>query len=122
MDSCSSGGYGKVNVEGFAIGSILNQGFEDDSASFVSNTGSSTYDGFQISLDVEYDQSKITLEWYVDGIKDETKTNQKSVTFSRPADNSVEVYTWRAVDLTGYVTAPDNVNDDSDFYEPALAY
>lgn len=117
MDSCSSGGYGKVNVEGFAIGSILNQGFEDDSASFVSNTGSSTYDGFQISLDVEYDQSKITLEWYVDGIKDETKTNQKSVTFSRPADNSVEVYTWRAVDLTGYVTAPDNVNDDSDFYE-----
>ena len=117
MDSCSSGGYGKVNVEGFAIGSIINQGFEDDSASFVSNTGSSTYDGFQISLDVEYDQSKITLEWYVDGIKDETKTNQKSVTFSRPADNSVEVYTWRAVDLTGYVTAPDNVNDDSDFYE-----
>ena len=117
MDSCSSGGYGKVNVEGFAIGSILNQGFEDDSASFVSNTGSSTYDGFQISLDVEYDQSKITLEWYVDGIKDETKTNQKSVIFSRSADNSVEIYTWRAVDLTGYVTAPDNVNDDSDFYE-----
>ena len=117
MDSCSSGGYGKVNVEGFAIGSILNQGFEDDSASFVSNTGSSTYDGFQISLDVEYDESKITLEWYVDGIKDETKTNQKSVIFSRSADNSVEIYTWRAVDLTGYVTAPDNVNDDSDFYE-----
>ena len=117
MDSCSSGGYGKVNVEGFAIGSILNQGFEDDRASFVSNTGSSTIDGFQISLDVEYDESKITLEWYVDGIKDETKTNQKSVIFSRSADNSVEIYTWRAVDLTGYVTAPDNVNDDSDFYE-----
>ena len=117
MDSCSSGGYGKVNVEGFAIGSILNQGFEDDRASFVSNTGSSTIDGFQISLDVEYDESKITLEWYVDGIKDETKTNQKTVIFSRSADNSVEIYTWRAVDLTGYVTAPDNVNDDSDFYE-----
>ena len=117
MDSCSSGGYGKVNVEGFAIGSILNQGFEDDRASFVSNTGSSTIDGFQISLDVEYDESKITLEWYVDGIKDETKTNQKSVIFSRSADNSVEIYTWRAVDLTGYVTAPDSVTDDSDFYE-----
>ncbi len=27
MDSCSSGGYGDVNVEGFAIGSIQNQGF-----------------------------------------------------------------------------------------------
>jgi hypothetical protein len=117
MDSCSSGGYGKVNVEGFAIGSIINQGFEDDDVSFVSNTGSSTNDGFQITLNVEYDQSKITLEWYVDGIKDETKTNRKSVTFTRPADNSLEIYTWRAVDLTGYVTAPDSVTDDSDFYE-----
>jgi len=29
MDSCSSGGYGPVNVEGFAIGSIQNQGFYD---------------------------------------------------------------------------------------------
>ena len=117
MDSCSSGGYGKVNVEGFAIGSIINQGFEDDDVGFVSNTGSSTNDGFKITLNVEYDQSKITLEWYADGIKDETKTNRKSVTFTRPADNSVEIYTWRAVDLTGYVTAPDSVTDDSDFYE-----
>ena len=117
MDSCSSGGYGKVNVEGFAIGSIINQGFEDDDVGFVSNTGSSTNDGFQITLNVEYDQSKITLEWYADGIKDETKTNRKSVTFTRPADNSVEIYTWRAVDLTGYVTAPDSVTDDNDFYE-----
>ena len=29
MDSCTSGGYGPVNVEGFAIGSIQNQGFYD---------------------------------------------------------------------------------------------
>tara|TARA_E500000331_G_scaffold79927_1_gene75561 strand:- start:588 stop:2636 length:2049 start_codon:yes stop_codon:yes gene_type:complete len=117
MDSCSSGGYGKVNVEGFAIGSIINQGFEDDDVGFVSNTGSSSNDGFQISLNVEYDQSKITLEWYRNGVKDEAKTDQKSVTFARPADNSVEVYTWRAVDLTGYVTAPDDVNNHDDFYE-----
>ena len=27
MDSCIEGGYGEVNVEGFAIGSIQNQGF-----------------------------------------------------------------------------------------------
>ncbi len=117
MDSCSSGGYGKVNVEGFAIGSIANQGFEDDDVTFISNAGSSTADGFQISLNVEYDQSKITLEWYADGIRDETKTNRTSVIFTRPADNSVEIYTWRAVDLTGFVTAPDNVTDDDDFYE-----
>ena len=117
MDSCSSGGYGKVNVEGFAIGSIVNQGFEDDDVGFVSNTGSSSNDGFQITLNVEYDQSKITLEWYKNGVKDEAKTDKKSVTFARPADNSVEVYTWRAVDLTGYVTAPDDVNNHDDFYE-----
>ena len=29
MDSCNEGGYGPVNVEGFAIGSIQNQGFYD---------------------------------------------------------------------------------------------
>ena len=29
MDSCNEGGYGKVNVEGFAVGSIQNQGFYD---------------------------------------------------------------------------------------------
>ena len=117
MDSCSSGGYGKVNAEGFAIGSIVNQGFEDDSVGFISNTGSNSNDGFQITLNVEYDETKITLEWYKNGIKDETKTNQTSVIFSRPADNGVDVYTWRAVDLTGYVIAPDSVTDDNDFYE-----
>ena len=109
--------YGKVNAEGFAIGSIVNQGFEDDSVDFVSNNGSTSNDGFQIILDVQYDASKIRLEWYKDGIQDTTKTDQKNVTFSRPADNSVEIYTWRAVDLTGFITAPDSITDDNDFYE-----
>ena len=119
MDSCSSGGYGKVNAEGFAIGSIMNQGFymSDSDVEFVSNSGNTTNDGFQISLGADFDQSKIKLEWFVDGIEDETKRNQTRVTFNRPADNSVKIYTWRAVDLTGYVIAPDNITDDDDFYE-----
>ena len=38
MDSCSSGGYGKVNAEGFAVGSIQNQGFyREDFVDVVTN-------------------------------------------------------------------------------------
>ena len=108
-----------MNAEGFAIGSIMNQGFymSDSDVEFVSNSGNTTNDGFQISLSADFDQSKIKLEWFVDGIEDETKRNQTRVTFNRPADNSVKIYTWRAVDLTGYVIAPDNITDDDDFYE-----
>ena len=53
MDSCSEGGYGKVNLEGFAIGSIQNQGFySDDDVQFISDaSGNNT--GFQISIDAD---------------------------------------------------------------------
>ena len=51
MDSCSSGGYGKVNVEGFAVGSIQNQGFyEEDDIGFIANDAGQNSE-FQIILD-----------------------------------------------------------------------
>ena len=109
MDSCNEGGYGKVNLEGFAIGSIQNQGFyNDEDVSFTSDT-SGNNSGFQITLDVDYDTSKITLKWYVNGVEDSAKENQKSVTFNRPANNGVEIYTAKAIDLTGTITANDDV-------------
>jgi hypothetical protein len=117
MDSCNEGGYGKVNLEGFAIGSMQNQGFyNDEDVSFTSDT-SGNNSGFQISLDVDYDTSKITLKWYVNGVEDSAKENQKSVTFNRPANNGVEIYTAKAIDLTGTITANDDVTDHTDFYE-----
>ena len=109
--------YGEVNVEGFAIGSIHNQGFlYGDDVGFVSDEAG-TNNGFEIDIDVEYDTSKLTLKWYIDGVEDLSLENQTSIIFDRPADNSVKVYTWRVDDLTGTVSAPDDVVDTEDFYE-----
>ena len=68
-------------------------------------------------MDVDYDTSKLTLKWYVDGVEDASKENQKEVTFNRPSDNSVKVYTWKVFDLTNFIKAPDSVDDNTDFYE-----
>ena len=120
MDKCTSAGYGPVNVEGFAVGSIQNQGFYDnDDVRLVKDAGQANV-GFEIALDVEYDTSKITLKWFKNGVEDTSKQNQKTVVFDRPADNSVEIYTAKAVDLTGTITASDDVLDNTDFYEGAF--
>ena len=120
MDSCSSGGYGKVNVEGFAVGSIQNQGFyEEEDIGFKANDAGQNSE-FEIVLDVSYDTSKITLKWYIDGVEDTSKQNQTTVSFSRPAGNDVEIYTAKAIDLTGTIQAVDDVIDNTDFYEGAF--
>ena len=120
MDKCTSAGYGPVNVEGYAVGSIQNQGFYDnDDVRLVKDAGQANV-GFEIALDVEYDTSKITLKWFKNGVEDTSKQNQKTVIFDRPTDNSVEIYTAKAVDLTGTITASDDVLDNTDFYEGAF--
>jgi len=120
MDKCTSAGYGPVNVEGFAVGSIQNQGFYDnDDVRLVKDAGQANV-GFEIALDVEYDTSKITLKWFKNGVEDTSKQNQKTVVFDRPSDNSVEIYTAKAVDLTGTISASDDVLDNTDFYEGAF--
>ncbi len=109
--------YGEVNAEGFAIGSIQNQGFVDgDSVGFITDN-TSTRTAFEIDIDVAYDPSKLKLKWYVNGVEDISRENQTNVAFDRPPDNSVQVYTWRVDDLTGSVIAPDDVTDFDDFYE-----
>ena len=120
MDSCSSGGYGKVNAEGFAVGSIQNQGFyREDFVDVVTNdAGVNT--GFQMILDVNYDTSKLTLKWYVNGVEDTSKQNQTTVFFNRPVGNGVEIYTAKAIDLTGTIQATDDVLDNTDFYDGAF--
>ena len=116
MDSCSSGGYGPVNVEGFAIGSIQNQGFYDsfDDVDFGFTANNSSW---QMTILANYDTSKITLKWYVNGEEQTSLQNQKTVTFNRPSNNEVQIYTAKAIDLTGTIIAPDDVLDNTDFYE-----
>ncbi len=109
--------YGEVNVEGFAIGSIHNQGFVyGDDVGFITDDGGSRT-SFDIDIDVEYDQTKLRLRWYVDGVEDSSLENKTQATFNRPSDNSVKIYTWRVDDLTGTVIAPDDISDTEDFYE-----
>jgi hypothetical protein len=128
MDSCNEGGYGPVNVEGFAVGSIQNQGFyyafnrDTDEAKISFNEDAS---GVNESItvdasDIKYDPEQITIKWYVNGVEDTSKENQKRATFIRPADNSVAIYTIKAIDLTGTITAEDDVIDNTDFYEGML--
>ena len=128
MDSCNEGGYGDVNVEGFAVGSIQNQGFyyafnqETDQAKISFNENAS---GVNESItidasDIKYDPEKITIKWYVDGVEDTSKENQQRVTFNRPSNNTVVIYTVKAIDLTGTIIAADDVIDNTDFYEGML--
>ena len=110
--------YGKVNAEGFAIGSVHNQGFSDAYEAldeFITSDGSNT--GIAFDIDANYDTSKLTLKWYVDGVVDASKENLKQVTFQRPSDNSVKIYTWKVFDSSGLISAPDDVADYTDFYE-----
>ena len=68
-------------------------------------------------MDVEYDTSKITLKWYINGVEDTSKQDIKTVIFDRPSDDSIEIYTAKAIDLTGTITVPDNILNNNDFYE-----
>ena len=110
--------YGEVNAEGFAIGSIENQGFVDgDSVGFTTDQTTNSRNALEISLDVAYDTNKLRLKWYIDGVEDTSKQDVTTVQFDRPSDNSIKVYTWRVEDLSGVVFAPDDVTSTEDFYE-----
>ena len=120
MDKCTSGGYGKVNVEGFAVGSIQNQGFYRADSLRYTRDDSGGRNGIEIEMDVSYDTSKITLKWYVNGVEDTTKENQTTVIFDRPVNNAIEFYTAKAIDLSGTISVDDDITDYNDFYEGAF--
>ena len=117
MDSCSSAGYGEVNVETFAVGSIQNQGFYDsgNDIDYGFGGGNSSWD---MTVNAEYDTSKLTLKWYINGVEQISMQNQKSVSFNR--SEGVDIYTAKVIDLTGTIFADDDVLDNTDFYEGSL--
>ena len=125
MDSCREGGYGLVNVEGFAIGSIQNQGFYDAfyDAGYSNDPNNNDFgftsngNAWQMTLQADYNASKITLKWFINGVEQPSLENQKKVTFKRPSNNEVQIYTAKAIDLTGTIIAADDVLDNTDFYE-----
>ena len=117
--------YGKINVEGFAIGSITNQfnGFNDfiiksDVSDDVDLDNSESLGEF-ITFDVNgvFDTDKLKLSWYINGIEQTDLQNQLVATFNRPDDNSMVTYSWQVEDLTGNLIAPNDPLNPRDLYE-----
>jgi hypothetical protein len=114
--------YGKVNIEGFAVGSIMNQGFSnykinsEDGANILLNP-SGLGDTITFEIDAVYDESKLKLKWLVDGQEQTDLENSLTATFNRPSDNRAVSYSWVVEDLTGSLIAPNDPNNPLDFYE-----
>ena len=114
--------YGPVNIDGFAIGSIMNQGFRDYSVNGNSGYGDLTSsngltNSITLAVDAVYDQTKLKLKWFVDGVEKPEYENQLSVTFQRPADNDWVSYSYQVEDLSGNLFAPNDPLNPVDFYE-----
>ena len=114
--------YGPVNIDGFAIGSIMNQGFRDYSVNGVSGYGDLTNsngltNSITLGVDAVFDQSKLKLKWFVDGIEKPEYENMLSVTFERPSDNNWVSYSYQVEDLSGNLFAPNDPLSAIDFYE-----
>jgi hypothetical protein len=117
--------YGKINVEGFAIGSITNQfnGFGDftvksDLSEDVDLDNSESL-GEYITFDVNgvFDTNRLKLSWYLDGIEQTNLENQLEVTFDRPSDDAMTTYSWQVHDLSGNLIAPNDPLNPRDLYE-----
>ncbi|MDB9997360.1 Ig-like domain-containing protein [Gammaproteobacteria bacterium] len=115
--------YGKVNIEGFAVGSIMNQGFSnykinsEEDPSYVLNNPSGLGETITFEIDAVYDETKLKLTWLVDGQEQTELENNLTATFNRPSDNSAVSYSWVVEDLTGSLIAPNDPNNPLDFYE-----
>jgi hypothetical protein len=114
--------YGKINIEGFAVGSIMNQGFSNytinsEESSNVLNNPSGLGDAITFEIDAVYDETKLKLKWLVDGQEQTDLENNLTATFNRPSDNRAVSYSWVVEDLTGALIAPNDPNNPLDFYE-----
>ena len=126
MESDKEQGYNKINLEGFAFGSIMNQGFGDFSINgdigtegLTSNSALAS-DVLNIDINAVFDSTKLRLKWFKDGIEQTQLQNDTSVQFSRPNDNSIVTYSWKVEtigDLEGIVAAPNDIENPVDFYE-----
>ena len=122
--------YGKINVEGFAAGSIKNQfnGFTDfiiksDVNNDVDlNNSESIGEYISFEINGEYDINKLKLSWYVDGVEQIDLENLLEVTFERPDDDSMITYSWQVQDLTGNLIAPNDPLNPLDLYAGILNY
>ncbi len=114
--------YGPINIDGFAIGSIMNQGFRDFSINGIRDIDSlfdseSLNESISFTVDAVFDDSKLKLKWFIDGIEYPEYENKKSVTFQRPSNNSWVAYSYLIEDLSGTLHAINDPLLAYDFYE-----
>lgn len=126
MESDKEQGYNKVNLEGFAFGSIMNQGFGDFSINGdigtegLTSESALSNDTLNIVIDAVFDSTKLRLKWFKNGVEQTQLQNDTSVQFTRPNDNSIVTYSWKVETigvLEGIVTAPNDIENPIDFYE-----
>ena len=108
--------YGEVSSESFAIVSSQNQ-FSTYLTSVEILGEDDLATEFKIALQGKVDSSNINIEWYENGVKLDSLTNQLEVTFSRPAVDDIKRYTWKVVDLTGVITVAEDPLNINDCYE-----
>ena len=119
---CCTLEYGEVNLEGFAVGSIMNQGFRNYSINgdygFDNLANSNGLENnITLGVDAIYDQTKLKLKWFVDGVEQQEHENKLSVTFDRPSSNSWVSYSYQVEDLSGNLISPNDPLSPVDFYE-----
>mgnify|MGYP001221159655 FL=1 len=131
MESDKDQGYNKVNIEGFAFGSIMNQGFGDFTINGdvgtegLTSSSALSNDTLNIVIDAIFDSTKLRLKWFKDGEEQTQLQNNTSVQFARPNDNSKVTYSWKVETigvLEGMVTAPNDIENPIDFYEGWFEY
>ena len=89
----------------------------DDSGKYIAlNLASGIFD------EKAFDNSKFKLEWYVNGVKDNSLSDTNSVKFDRPSQDKWEIYSWVLSDKTGLATAPNDPLDSTDAYGADLDY
>ncbi len=123
---CCDLNYGEVNVEGFAIGSIMNQGFADHNISSDITDDVDLADSSQIGdsitfkVNATFDETKLKLKWYVDGIERQDLENSLEASFERPSQDEFTSYSWQVEDLTGNLIAYNDPLNPLDFYDAIL--
>ena len=89
----------------------------DDSGKYIAlNLASGIFD------EKAFDNTKFKLEWYVNGVKDNSLSDTNSVKFDRPSQDKWEIYSWVFSDKTGLATAPNDPLDSTDAYGADLDY
>ena len=123
---CCDLNYGEVNVEGFAIGSIMNQGFADHNISsditddVDLDDSSQIGDSITFKVNATFDETKLKLKWYVDGIERQDLENSLEASFERPSQDEFTSYSWQVEDLTGNLIAYNDPLNPLDFYDAIL--